>query len=112
MFTCLWYHRVLLIAYGIAVYSTGLLAQADICTGKEDTVYSHILQEERRYWIHLPENYVDSVQKRYPVIYLLDGDLFFHALVAVQRSYSRGRQPLMPECILSRLFIDASLVAK
>ncbi|MDR2383367.1 MAG: alpha/beta hydrolase [Prevotellaceae bacterium] len=93
-------HKVLLVVFGIATFSTGLFAQADICIGKEDTVYSHVLQEERKYWIHLPENYADSVQKHYPVIYLLDGDLFFHALVAVQRSYSRGRQPVMPECII------------
>ena len=77
-----------------------LSGQTGICTGSADTVYSRVLQEERAYWIHLPENYADSVQKTYPVIYLLDGDLFFHALVAVQRSYSRGRQPVMPECII------------
>lgn len=50
--------------------------------------------------MHLPESYADSVQRRYPVIYLLDGELFFHALVAAQRSLSRGRQPVMPECII------------
>jgi predicted alpha/beta superfamily hydrolase len=76
------------------------LSGQDICIGTKDTVYSRVLQEERTYWIHLPENYADSVHKSYPVIYLLDGDLFFHALVAVQRSYSRARQAVMPECII------------
>jgi predicted alpha/beta superfamily hydrolase len=95
------FHKVLSVVIGcFAAFSTGLFAQADICIGKEDAIYSHVLQEERKYWVHLPENYTDSVQKNYPVIYLLDGELFFHALVAVQRSYSRGRQPVMPECIV------------
>jgi predicted alpha/beta superfamily hydrolase len=77
-----------------------LLAQSDICIGKCDSIYSQALNEERIYWVHLPESYEDSIQKQYPVIYLLDGDLFFHALVAVQRSYAHGRQPMMPECII------------
>ncbi|MDR0687844.1 MAG: alpha/beta hydrolase [Prevotellaceae bacterium] len=75
-------------------------AQAGICIGESDTIYSHVLGEERTYWVHLPNSYADSARKRYPVIYLLDGDLFFHAMVAVHRSYSGGRQPAMPECII------------
>ncbi|MDR1198891.1 MAG: alpha/beta hydrolase [Prevotellaceae bacterium] len=94
------FYKVLFAFLGIAMFSSGLFAQADICIGKGDTVYSRVLQEERAYWIHLPESYADSIQKSYPVIYLLDGDLLFHALVALQRSYSRGRQPFMPECII------------
>jgi predicted alpha/beta superfamily hydrolase len=83
-----------LIAWG------GAAAQAGICIGESDTIYSRALGEERTYWVHLPKSYDDSVRKRYPVIYLLDGDLFFHAMVAVHRSYSGGRQPMMPECII------------
>ncbi|MDR2064537.1 MAG: alpha/beta hydrolase [Prevotellaceae bacterium] len=94
------FHKVLFVIFGIAIFFKDASAQTDICTGKEDSIYSHALQEERTYWIHLPESYADSVQKKYSVIYLLDGDLFFHALVAAQRLYSQGRQPLMPECII------------
>ena len=77
-----------------------VIAQANICIGESDTIYSRALDEERAYWVHLPQSYGDSVLKRYPVIYLLDGDLFFHAMVAVHRAYSGGRRPVMPECII------------
>jgi predicted alpha/beta superfamily hydrolase len=92
-------YRKILISICI-VLPMHLFAQSDICIGKSDTLYSSVLNEKRAVWIHLPKSYEDSASKRYPVIYLLDGDLFFHALVAIQRSYSGGRQPLMPECII------------
>ncbi|MDR1983524.1 MAG: prolyl oligopeptidase family serine peptidase [Prevotellaceae bacterium] len=93
-------NNILSVILGLTIFSASLSAQTNICIGSRDTVFSDILREERTYWVHLPENYSDSIQKKYPVIYLLDGDLFFHALVALQRSYSRGRQPVMPECII------------
>lgn len=34
-----------------------LRSQEDICIGKELALYSTVLQEERSYWIHLPEHY-------------------------------------------------------
>ena len=34
-----------------------LRSQEDICIGKELVLYSTVLQEERSYWIHLPEHY-------------------------------------------------------
>jgi predicted alpha/beta superfamily hydrolase len=77
-----------------------MFAQSILCIGKSDTIYSAALNEERTYWLHLPPSYNDSAAISYPVIYLLDGDLFFNVLVAVQHSYGNGRQPLMPECII------------
>ena len=78
-----------------------MFAQSGLCIGTSDTIYSAALNEERTYWLHLPPGYNDGAAKSYPVIYLLDGDLFFNALVAVQQSYANGRQPLMPECIVA-----------
>lgn len=82
------------------LFHADVLAQAGICIGESDTLYSRALGEERTYWVHLPRSYSDSVGKRYPVVYLPDGELFFHAMVAVHRAYSGGRQPVMPECII------------
>ncbi|MDR2496223.1 MAG: prolyl oligopeptidase family serine peptidase [Tannerellaceae bacterium] len=77
-----------------------LCAQSELCIGRSDTAYSAALNEMRTYLLHLPPGYNDSPDASYPVIYLLDGDLFFHALVALQHSYAGGRQPLMPACII------------
>jgi hypothetical protein len=41
-----------------------------------DTIHSKILNEERYLWVHIPENAKGS-SKRYPVIYLLDGEIHF-----------------------------------
>ena len=34
-----------------------LRSQEDICIGKELVLYSTVLQEDRSYWINLPEHY-------------------------------------------------------
>ena len=79
-----------------------LFAQQDICIGKQYKMHSDVLQEDREYQVYLPLSYhTDEGKERvYPVIYLLDGESFFQTLVAIHRSFSRGRQPLMPESII------------
>ncbi len=46
----------------------------DISIGKHHSIYSNVLNEERNIMIHLPADYKMSTLK-YPVIYILDGDL-------------------------------------
>lgn len=77
-------------------------AQAAITIGSEHKISSHILQEERGYWVHLPDSYLnDKIGKaKYPVIYLLDGETNFHSLVGIQKSLTRGMYNYMPECII------------
>src|ERR1700739_904124 len=47
--------------------------------GEKFTLHSRILNEDRPYWVYLPPSYRDATYapKRYPVLYLLDGDLHF-----------------------------------
>ena len=33
-----------------------LRSQEDICIGKKHSLYSTVLQEERNYWVHLPDS--------------------------------------------------------
>ena len=40
-----------------------------------DTIHSAILQEDRYIWVHVPER--AGVASKYPVIYVLDGQIFF-----------------------------------
>ena len=49
--------------------------------GKVDTLYSSVLQQQRRLLIYLPPDY--STQKRYPVCYLLDGESHFHMFTGI-----------------------------
>lgn len=65
--------------------------QEDICIGRKYTIHSDVLQEEREYWVYLPENYVRDEAEKYPVIYLLDGDSFFYSLVGITKTFLSGR---------------------
>jgi predicted alpha/beta superfamily hydrolase len=58
--------------------------KADITIGRIDSLHSEVLGEDRKVWIHVPDNYntTDST-KRYPVLYLLDGDAHFYSVVGL-----------------------------
>ncbi len=58
---------------------------------------SHILNEERELKVHLPENYKES-DKKYPVLYLLDGNRHLaHAIIAEDTLQA---QSLIPQHII------------
>lgn len=77
-----------------------LRSQGDICIGKKQSLYSTALQENRNYWIHLPENYGQDTTQTYPVVYLLDGDSFFHSLVGISKTFSTVRGKFLPQSII------------
>lgn len=59
-----------------------------ITVGTRHTFFSKVLQEERAYWVSLPEGFDASPSKRWPVLYLLDGDVFFQSVVGFTRFFS------------------------
>lgn len=75
-------------------------SQEEICIGKRYKLHSAVLAEERSYWVHLPENYGQDTTRAYPVIYLLDGDSFFHSLVGISKTLASGRGRHLPSCII------------
>ena len=44
--------------------------------GEKYTIHSKLLNEDRQYWVYSPPSY-KSTRKRYPVLYLLDGESNF-----------------------------------
>jgi predicted alpha/beta superfamily hydrolase len=50
--------------------------------GEKISLHSDILNETRDVFVYLPPNYADKYfqQQRFPVLYVLDGDLHFHSL--------------------------------
>jgi hypothetical protein len=73
--------------------------------GQALKINSKILNEERPVWVYLPEDYNSSQDKRYPVIYLLDGAFHFHHITgAVQILARRERIPEM--IIIAIPYID------
>lgn len=75
-------------------------SQEDICIGKEYALYSDVLQEERYYQLHIPDQYEQNTAQTYPVVYLLDGELFFHSLVGISQTLASGKEKYLPPCII------------
>ncbi len=66
--------------------------------GQYHSITSNYLEGgERNYYINLPLNYKNS-EKKYPVLYVLDGQMHFPAAVAIQ--HSLGNATDVPEMII------------
>lgn len=58
------------------------LCIGQITIGKTDSLYSNILQENREIWVSIPKGFQGNPAQKYPVAYLLDGELYFHSFTA------------------------------
>ena len=74
-----------------------------IVIGQIDSLTSKILHEKRKIWVHVPDSYRQeaSAKRRYPVVYLLDGDSHFPSVVGMihQLSIVNGNT-ICPEMIV------------
>jgi uncharacterized protein len=54
-----------------------------VAIGKIDSIYSHILNEQRKIWVHVPDSTGGNAHAgtKYPVVYLLDGEKNFTSVV-------------------------------
>ena len=74
-----------------------------ITIGKKEIISSKILNENRKIWIYTPNITSQSVSpdKRYPVLYLLDGDAHFFSTVGIIQQLSQANgNSLLPEMIV------------
>lgn len=74
--------------------------QDSINIGTRHSLFSNILNEERMYWIYEPEKQPGEEEKDYPVLYLLDGDVFFHSVVGFTRFFASSRVSSLPPCVV------------
>ena len=65
--------------------------------GVKDSLYSNTLKELRLFYVQLPADYNKNNLKKYPVIYILDGENLLPTVSNVHSFYSGG---FMPEAIL------------
>jgi len=80
-----------------------IFTQTHAQLGKTDTLYSKILGEARHIRIYLPSSYGDTYfyPRRYPVLYLLDGDSHFNSVSSMIQLLSESRGPMdFPELIV------------
>jgi predicted alpha/beta superfamily hydrolase len=80
-------------------------AQTDnkIIIGKIDSIQSNILNEKRKIWVYVPGDGALDIyaKKRYPVVYLLDGDGHFSSVVGmIQQLSTVNGNMICPEMIV------------
>ncbi|TYQ00058.1 hypothetical protein C7447_101666 [Tenacibaculum adriaticum] len=77
-------------------------SQSKIVIGEKFKIFSKTLNEEREYWISLPDNYNDTIYEpeKYPVTFFLDGDRHFQSLTGIHDFLSKGPYASLPEMIL------------
>lgn len=92
-------YTILLIQIGW-IFPLSAQKQDSIYVGTRHTLFSEILNEERSYWIYEPEAKPEKKEKAYPVLYLLDGDSFFHSVVGFTRFFSSSKISNLPPCIV------------
>jgi predicted alpha/beta superfamily hydrolase len=99
--------KSVLLALSLAVMVLSASAREkshDIKIGEAFSLRSKVLNEERVYWVSLPQSYNDGspARLRYPVLYLLDGDAHFNAASGVVQFMSGGvnRNLQIPEMIV------------
>src|SRR4051812_21828632 len=95
----------LALSFSILVLSAAAQEKSrDIKIGEAFSLRSKTLNEERAYWVYLPESYNDTTfaPQRYPVLYLLDGNAHFHIASGVVQFMSGGvnRNLQIPEMIV------------
>jgi predicted alpha/beta superfamily hydrolase len=97
--------KILLLLSFIFSLQINVLAQNNIVpkteylqqVGVADSVYSKSLDEYRKFYVQFPPNYNPTQNEKYPVVYILDGEVLLPTVHAVQSFYSGG---FMPEMVL------------
>ncbi|HUX05695.1 MAG TPA: alpha/beta hydrolase-fold protein [Acidobacteriota bacterium] len=112
------------ILFGLFVFSCafGFLAQHAFAiqmqaeqvrlTGPEKiTFHSEVLGEERTILVRVPEEYAEAAPRKYPVLYVLDGEYFFRQAVAAvqfnsELGYDRGQHPVPQMIVVGIVNVD------
>lgn len=72
----------------------------NITIGREEKIHSSVLNEDRAYYVYVPESLSNKVysKQKYPVIYILDGDSHFKGISGIVESLSAVRT--LPEAVI------------
>ncbi len=86
-----------LILYFLVFSSNAQIDRKEFVVGSSFTIHSKIMNDDREIQVFLPDSYTTS-NKRYPVLYILDGQRYFLHGVSLQKSFVEFRQA--PEFIV------------
>src|SRR5688572_14939028 len=82
--------------------ATARVADGAIKIGEKFALQSKVLNEERPYWVYLPQSYHNQMfaPKKHPVLYLLDGDANFHLASGIVQFMAANFHIQIPELII------------
>ena len=85
------------VAFTVLLLSgAGVRAGAPVTIGDAQRIRSTVLNEDREYQIHLPDSYKWAKDRRYPVLYVLDGKTHFvHTVGTADFLAAQGEIPEM-----------------
>ena len=97
---------IAMIALFLLFCTNGIKAQISqtqpkqIVIGSIENIQSKILNEQRELWVYIPSSASDTnySKQSYPVVYLLDGELFFSSVVGMIQQLSKAY--VCPEMIV------------
>jgi predicted alpha/beta superfamily hydrolase len=94
-------HKFLIISFLLisTLYCNGQ-QRHKLTIGVIDSIYSEILNEQREVWISIPNSYDPQSNSKYPALYLLDGDAYFHSLSGIVKQMSSFGTTSYPESVL------------
>lgn len=104
-------HFLLATSIFLTLFAEALAAQEPVTVGTRHTIQSDILAEERTFFVALPESYSRSKDyRRYPVVYVLDGNWYFTPFAAAARQMAADVSPHVPEMIVIGVSNDGQRV--
>ncbi len=72
------------------------IVKAQVTVGENHTIHSEVLSEDRNYEVYLPASYKWAQDRKYPVLYVLDGESqFLHTAVSADFLAANGEIPEM-----------------
>jgi uncharacterized protein len=72
-----------------------------IIIGAVDSLYSRILNEERKIWVYRPATDNLFAKQSFPVVYLLDGDAHFYSVMSIIQQLSEvNMNMVLPQMVL------------
>src|SRR6187431_2451962 len=95
--------NLLLILAALITLTSNAQTDNKIIIGMVDSVYSTVLKEKRKVWVHVPNmnSGMPNTGQRFPVLYLLDGEGHFQSVVGMIQQLSQvNGNTIFPEMIV------------
>jgi len=95
--------KTLMLTCALSIILLSLKAQTNnsVVIGAVDSIHSKFLNEQRKIWVHVPASASRDKKKKYPVVYVLDAERCFTAVVGmIEYLSSVNGNDICPEMVV------------